>query len=191
MTVFSPKAACFWAMVLFAGLARTAVAGSEANFQLQVKGLAAGGQVSNDFVLNQFGCNGKNLSPDISWSGAPSGTKSFALVVLDSDAPKKGGFYHWVVLNIPSSAHALPLGAGNIQKGLTPAGAIQLKNDYGDPGYGGPCPPGHEVHHYHFLIYALRIERLSADQNTAASVAVGRFQNEVLAKAEVVGTYGR
>jgi Raf kinase inhibitor-like YbhB/YbcL family protein len=189
MTVSSPKISYFWTAILFAHLISAALGQNE--FQLRVKGLAAGGQISNDFVLNQFGCNGKNLSPEINWSGAAPGTKSFALVVSDSDAPKKGGFYHWVILNIPSSTHSLPLGAGDIKKGLAPAGAIQLKNDYGDSGYGGPCPPAHEVHHYHFVIYALRVERLSVDQNTAAGGAVGRFQNDVLAKAEVVGTYSR
>jgi Raf kinase inhibitor-like YbhB/YbcL family protein len=188
MKAFSRWASYFWAVILPAHLVAAA---QESNFQLRVKGLTASGQIPSEFVFNQSGCNGKNLSPEISWSNPPAEAKSFALVVIDSDAPKKGGFYHWVMLNIPSSTHALPPGAGNLQKGLAPAGATQLKNDYGDPGYGGPCPPGHEVHHYHFVIYALRVERLSADQNTTAGVAVGRFQNEVLAKAEVVGTYSR
>ncbi|HZC35501.1 MAG TPA: YbhB/YbcL family Raf kinase inhibitor-like protein [Chthoniobacterales bacterium] len=142
-------------------------------------------------MLNQFGCNGRNLSPEITWRGAPAETKSFALAILDSDAPKTGGFYHWMIVNIPNSVRSLPVGAGNIERPLAPAGSVQLKNDYGEPGYGGPCPPGHQVHHYHFLLYALKKEHLPIDQKTAPSAAATELQRDVLAKAEAVATYHR
>jgi Raf kinase inhibitor-like YbhB/YbcL family protein len=178
----------FGATVFLACLVTTA---SAADFQIRVSGIGADGQIPNDFALNQFGCYGKNLSPEVTWNGAPAETKSFALVILDSDAPKTGGFYHWVIVNIPNSVRTLPVGAGSIAKRLAPAGSIQLKNDYGEPGYGGPCPPGHQVHHYHFLLYALKTEHLPIDQKTAPNSAVADLQKEVLAKTEVVATYHR
>jgi Raf kinase inhibitor-like YbhB/YbcL family protein len=172
-------------------LVHAACADQKGDLRIRVPGLGPNGQIPNDFVLNQFGCYGKNLSPEIAWSGAPTETKSFALAVWDSDAPKPGGFYHWMIVNIPSSAHSLPVGAGNPDKRLGPAGAVQLKNDYGELGYGGPCPPGHELHHYHFLLYALKAEHLALDQRTTPGEAVAECQKEVLAKAEVVAIYHR
>jgi Raf kinase inhibitor-like YbhB/YbcL family protein len=190
MTIFPPKNMRFAAW-LFTCLVAAAFAEQKNNFQVRVSGLGPNGQIPNDFALNQFGCQGKNLSPEIAWSGAPAETKSFALAVLDSDAPKEGGFYHWMIVNIPVSAHSLPAGTGNLDKRRAPAGSVQLKNDYGEPGYGGPCPPGHELHHYHFLLYALKTEHLPVDQRTAPGTAAAEFQKEVLAKAEVVATYHR
>ncbi len=189
MVVPHPKRFC--TAILFACFVAAILADQKENFQIRVTGIQPNGQISNDLVWNQFGCKGKNLSPEVSWSGAPTGAKSFALVLWDSDAPKTGGFYHWMIVNIPSSAHALPAGTGNIEKRLTPSGAVQLKNEYGDPGYGGPCPPGHQVHHYHFLLYALRVEQLPVDQRTASGTAASLLQKEIVATAEVVGTYSR
>jgi Raf kinase inhibitor-like YbhB/YbcL family protein len=190
MTIFPPRPIRF-AALLFACFVVAAFAEQKENFQIRVSGLGPNGQIPNEFVLNQFGCNGKNLSPEIAWSGAPAETRSFAIAVWDSDAPKAGGFCHWMILNIPGSAHGLPAGTGNLDKRIAPAGAIQLKNDYGEPGYGGPCPPGHQLHHYHFLLYALKAEHLPIDQRTAPGTAAAEFQKEVLGKAEVVATYHR
>jgi Raf kinase inhibitor-like YbhB/YbcL family protein len=191
MTIFPPKFTPFFVALLFACSIAMTFADRKESLQIRVSGLGPNGQIPNDFVFNQFGCYGKNLSPEIAWSGAPAETKSFALAVRDSDAPKAGGFYHWVIVNIPSSAHSLPTGTGNLEKRLAPAGSVQLKNDYGEPGYGGPCPPGHELHHYHFLLYALKTEHLPIDQTTAANTAAAECQKEALAQAEVVATYHR
>ena len=191
MTFFPLKPLHFVTVLLFACLATATSAGQKEDFQIRVSGLGPNGQIPNDFALNQFGCHGKNLSPEIAWSGAPAETKSFALAILDSDAPKEGGFYHWLIVNIAGSAHSLPAGTGNLDKQRAPAGAVQLKNDYGEPGYGGPCPPGHQLHHYHFLLYALKSEHLPIDQRSAPGTAAAEFQKEVLAKAEVVATYHR
>jgi Raf kinase inhibitor-like YbhB/YbcL family protein len=168
-----------------------ALAAEKGNFQIRVSGLGANAEISNDFALNQFGCQGKNLSPEISWSGAPAGTRSFALAVWDSDAPKAGGFYHWTIANIPSSMHVLPAGAGNPQKQLAPAGTVQLRNDYGEKGYGGPCPPGRQIHHYHFSLFALKEERLAIDEGTSPSTVAAKLRKENLAAAEVIATYHR
>jgi hypothetical protein len=180
----------FMALVVIC-FVNAAFADQKENLRIRVSGLEPNGEIPNDFVLNQFGCYGKNLSPEIAWSGAPAQTKSFALAVWDSDAPKSGGFYHWMIVNIPSATHSLPVGAGNPDKRLAPAGSVQLKNDYGELGYGGPCPPGHEQHHYHFRLYALKTEHLPIDQGSAPSIAAADCQKEVLAKAEVVATYHR
>lgn len=100
-------------------------------------------------VANVFGCKGGNISPSLSWSGAPSDTKSFAITVYDPDAPTGSGFWHWVVFNIPASTTSVPLNAGDVKKKLMPKGAIQSRTDFGTDGYGGPCPPqGDKPHHY-------------------------------------------
>jgi Raf kinase inhibitor-like YbhB/YbcL family protein len=190
MTILSPQLRFFLGLLLLC-LLNPAFADQKENLRIRVSGLGPSGQIPIDFAFNQFGCNGKNLSPEIAWSGGPAETKSFALAVWDSDAPKSGGFYHWLIANIPSSTHSLPVGAGNPDKRLAPAGAVQLKNDYGELGYGGPCPPGHELHHYHFVLYALKTESLPIDEKTAPGRAAAECQKEVLAQAEVIATYRR
>src|SRR5436305_10082603 len=86
-----------------------------------------------------FGCEGGNKSPQLSWSGAPEGTRSFALTCYDPDAPTGSGFWHWVVVNIPANVTELPLDAGNPRANVLPPGALQTRTDFGQPGYGGPC----------------------------------------------------
>jgi len=87
-------------------------------------------------VATVMGCTGSNISPAMSWSGAPAGTKSFALTVYDPDAPTGSGWWHWVVYNIPAKTTSLPAGAGDPKKNLLPAGATQGNTDFGVPGYG-------------------------------------------------------
>ena len=85
-----------------------------------------------------FGCGGANKSPQLAWSGAPEGTRSFAITCFDPDAPTGSGFWHWVVVNIPAGTTELELGAGNPKAGLLPQGALMTRTDFGVPGYGGP-----------------------------------------------------
>src|SRR5579864_4047050 len=117
-----------------------------------------------------FGCSGGNHSPQLSWSGAPEGTRSFALSCYDPDAPTGSGFWHWVVANIPANVSQLPAGAGN-QGGSMPAGAVVVRNDIGTREYVGPCPPqGDHPHRYFFTIFAVGADQLQVNADTSPAV---------------------
>ena len=139
-----------------------------------------------------FGCGGGNKSPHLKWEDEPGGTKSFALTCFDPDAPTGSGFWHWVVVNIPPNVTELPLDAGNPAAGKLPAGALQVRTDFGKPGYGGPCPPeGDHPHRYLFIIHAVSMDKLPVTADTAAA-AVGFYLNfNTLAKASLMGLYKR
>src|SRR5436853_2812642 len=114
-----------------------------------------------------FGCGGGNKSPHLSWSGAPAGTKSFALSLFDPDAPTGSGFWHWVVVNIPANVSELKLDAGNPASGKLPAGAVQLRNDVSTREYAGPCPPeGDHPHRYFFTVFAVGVDQLQVNADT-------------------------
>ena len=139
-----------------------------------------------------FGCGGGNTSPHLKWEGAPPETKSFALMCFDPDAPTGSGFWHWVVVNIPPGVTELPLDAGNPAGGTLPAGALQVRTDFGKPGYGGPCPPqGDHPHRYFFTVHAVSMDKLPVTADSAAAV-VGFYLNfNTLAKASLMGLYKR
>jgi Raf kinase inhibitor-like YbhB/YbcL family protein len=139
-----------------------------------------------------FGCDGGNRSPHLAWDDAPAGTKSFAVTCFDPDAPTGSGFWHWVVVNIPPSVTVLPLDAGNPAGGKLPAGALQVRTDFGKPGYGGPCPPaGDHPHRYLFTVHAVSMDTLPVSADTSAAV-VGFYLNfNTLAKVVLMGLYRR
>ncbi len=97
--------------------------------------------MSNVQEFTGFGCAGDNVSPSLSWTGAPKGTEAFAILVHDPDAPTGSGWWHWQIVNIPKNTHSLPADAGNISGKLAPEGSLQIDNDYGANGFGGACPP--------------------------------------------------
>ena len=147
--------------------------------------------MSEDQVFNAFGCKGKNLSPELHWSGAPEGTKSFALMVHDPDAPTGSGFWHWVVYNIPADVDHLPSEAGDPKKPGLPKGAVQGRTDFGTLGYGGPCPPPGKPHHYHFRLFALKVPKLEVPTDATAAMIGFNVNANKLADTELVGLYGR
>ena len=155
--------------------------------------LKEGATISNEQVLKGYGCDGGNLSPALSWSGAPPGTRSFAVSIFDPDAPTGSGWWHWVVFNIPAGTTSLPKGAGDANKKLMPKGAIQGRNDFGTDGYGGPCPPaGDKPHHYQITVFAVDVDKLPHAKNDAASARVSSdLRSHTLAKATLTGLYGR
>ena len=116
-------------------------------FALSSPDITPGGTIAPAQVFNSFGCSGQNISPALSWSHAPQGTQSFALLVHDPDAPTGSGWWHWLVYNIPAAASSLPAGAGDPKAKLLPSGALQGRTDYGAYAYGGPCPPPGMPHH--------------------------------------------
>ncbi len=110
-------------------------------FELSSTDVHEGKMIPMANVYSGMGCMGQNMSPELSWKGAPEGTKSYAVTMYDPDAPTGSGWWHWVVYNIPASTTSLPAGAGDASKNLLPTGATQGNTDFGTPGYGGPCPP--------------------------------------------------
>jgi Raf kinase inhibitor-like YbhB/YbcL family protein len=150
-----------------------------------------GKTITDAQVFNSLGCSGKNISPALAWSGAPSGTKSFVLMVHDPDAPTRGGFWHWIVYNIPADVTSLSADAGDPNKKLMPPGAIQGRSDFGAAGYGGPCPPPGEPHHYHFRLYALKVAKLDVPEDAAAALINSNAKANELQEADLMGLYGR
>jgi Raf kinase inhibitor-like YbhB/YbcL family protein len=139
-----------------------------------------------------FGCAGGNKSPHLAWSGAPAGTRSFAVTCYDPDAPTGSGFWHWLVVNIPPGITELPLDAGNAKNLRLPQGALQTRTDYGGPGYGGPCPPaGDHPHRYLFTVFAVSKDRLEVAADTSAAVVGFQLNFSTLAKAAIMGLYKR
>ncbi|HOK45346.1 MAG TPA: YbhB/YbcL family Raf kinase inhibitor-like protein [Bryobacteraceae bacterium] len=130
-------------------------------------------------------CEGADLSPALEWSGEPAGTKSFALIVDDPDAPV-GTWNHWLLWDIPASTHSLPQGFKPGQTGESGT------NDFGKLGYGGPCPPkGHGPHRYFFKLYALDTESLGLRAGAKRADLDRALKNHILAEAQYMGRYER
>jgi Raf kinase inhibitor-like YbhB/YbcL family protein len=133
-------------------------------------------------------CDGANQSPQLSWPEAPPGTRSFALVMDDPDAPN-GTFRHWAVFNMPDTRTAIERGEGN---GPSNTNFVQATNDFGKSGYGGPCPPrGHGPHRYRFKLYALDVDGLKLPPDANVEQVEQEAQRHVIAKAQITGTYER
>lgn len=179
-----------WTLVVGATAAISASAG---DFTLSSADIKPNGEIANHFVYQGFGCHGDNVSPQLSWHGAPQGTQSFALLVHDPDAPTGGaGWWHWIVYNIPATATAIAQGAGTTDGAALPKGAMQAKTDFGQSGWGGPCPPqGHGKHHYHFTLHALKVAKLDVPEGASASLIGYMVNANTLDKAELTGLYGR
>ncbi|MDR6104561.1 Raf kinase inhibitor-like YbhB/YbcL family protein [Agrobacterium larrymoorei] len=167
----------------------TTTTASAADFKLSSTSIAEGQQLASTFVFKGFGCEGENQSPQLSWSGAPAGTKSFAITAYDPDAPTGSGWWHWNVVNIPASQTALEPDASGKKK--LPAGALEIRNDYGVVGFGGACPPPGEVHRYIFTVHALGTERLDLPDNASNALAGFMIGANTIATAKITAVYSR
>jgi len=136
-------------------------------------------------VFNGYGCHGGNVSPQLSWENAPSNTKSFAIICHDPDAPRPNGWYHWLVVNIPSNVTSIKK-AGKIE------GSTETLTDFGTSGYGGACPPvGHGVHRYNFTVYALDVEKIDVSKESKPKNVESQVMRHVVAKSTITGLYER
>ena len=183
-----------WGIMFSAAQAQSAANDAptaKSRFALSSPDIANGGKISDAQVFNSFGCSGRNVSPALSWSNAPAGTKSFALLVHDPDAPTGSGWWHWVVYDIPAGTTSLAANAGDSTKNLMPGGAVQGRTDFGTPGYGGPCPPPGKPHHYHFRLYALKVPKLDVPADATAAFIGFNVKANSLGETEILGLYGR
>jgi Raf kinase inhibitor-like YbhB/YbcL family protein len=132
---------------------------------------------------------GQNVSPPLSWSDLPKGTKSLAVACIDRH-PIANSWVHWLIIDILAGSHGLPEGAS--QTTMLPTRAKELKNSFGSTGWGGPQPPpGSGSHRYEFLLYALSVQNLNLAVNTNLASFNKAIVGKVLATAKVVGTYER
>lgn len=127
-------------------------------------------------------CDGKDESPEISWTGTPTAAKTFALIVEDPDAPV-GTWVHWVVWDIEVPTNTLPPGT----KGV----GVEGKNDFGKLGWGGPCPPKGPAHRYFFRLYALDVDKLPLPEGATRAELEAAMKGHVVARGETMGTYAR
>ncbi|HRP29211.1 MAG TPA: YbhB/YbcL family Raf kinase inhibitor-like protein [Burkholderiaceae bacterium] len=178
--------------LLAAALLCAAALAGAAGFTLTSPTIKPGATLADAQVFNGFGCSGKNVSPELKWSGAPAGTKSFAVTVYDPDAPTGSGWWHWVVYNLPADSTGLPEGAGAVDgKGLPP-GALQGRTDFGAHAFGGACPPqGDKPHRYVFTVYALKTDKLDVPADASAALIGFMIHANKLGSATFTAKYGR
>lgn len=163
-----------------------------ADMTLSSTDLVDGGTLEPDQVFDGFGCDGADLSPALSWSGAPEGTKGYVVTAFDPDAPTGSGWWHWSVFDLPAGTTSLPEGAGAADGAGLPPAAVQARNDFGANAFGGACPPeGDAPHRYVFTVFAMPEETLGLDPD-ASPALVGFFaETTSLARASIEATYGR
>jgi Raf kinase inhibitor-like YbhB/YbcL family protein len=153
-------------------------------FELRSADIVDGAALPRAQVYDREGCHGANLSPQLSWRDAPAGTRSFAVTVFDPDA--SGGWWHWVVFDLPAGTAGLARGA------LAAEPARQAVNDFGSRGYGGACPPpGDRPHRYVFTVHALGKLRLDLADGVPAAQAAARIEAAAIGHASLTATYGR
>lgn len=160
---------------------------SASGLELSSASFEPNGSLPKSMEYNDFGCNGSNQAPQLSWKNAPEGTKSFAITIHDPDAPTTSGWWHWTVYNIPANVTELAQGAA------VPSGALEGFTDYGTTGFGGACPPqGDKPHHYNVTVYALKVEKLELDPKITSGAKLTYMLNaNMLEKAVITGMYQR
>jgi Raf kinase inhibitor-like YbhB/YbcL family protein len=160
------------------------------SFTVTSTDIANGEPKSTRHVFDGFGAGGENISPQLSWSGAPEGTQSYTVTCFDPDAPTPSGFWHWCVVNIPASVTELPGGAGSSDETL-PDGAFHVRNDFGVPAFGGAAPPaGDPAHRYFYVVHAVDVPALELDNTATAAVVSFNLVFHTLARAIITPLYG-
>lgn len=164
--------------------------GQVSALELLSEDVANGTPLNMGQIANIFGCAGGNLSPALTWKGAPPKTRSYALTVYDPDAPTGSGWWHWVVYDIAANISDLPSGTG--VKQALPLGAQQGKNDLGQQGYMGACPPaGGGVHRYQFVLRALNVDKLDVPKDASPALVGYMLNQATLESAMIEATYSR
>jgi Raf kinase inhibitor-like YbhB/YbcL family protein len=160
------------------------------SFTVASDDVAEGQLMSNNQVYNSFGMTGENISPQLSWSGFPAETKSFAVTCFDPDAPTGSGFWHWIVLGIPASVTELQTNAAGTDGLGLPKGAFHVRNDYGKKDFGGAAPPaGDPPHRYVFAVHALDVESLDVNDEISPAVAGFNLRFHTIARGLIVPVY--
>jgi Raf kinase inhibitor-like YbhB/YbcL family protein len=178
-------------LALVASIAFALPAHAAGKFLLKSADVKPGATLTEQQVFSGFGCSGANVSPQLSWAGAPAGAKSFVVTVYDPDAPTGSGWWHWVVYNIPAGATELAPGAGS-GKAPLPEGAAQGRTDFGAPGFGGACPPpGDKPHRYIFTVFALKVEKLEVPADASPALIGFMTHANKLGSASFTAHYGR
>lgn len=157
-------------------------------FTLTSESVTDGQPLANDQVSGIMGAGGSDISPQLSWSGFPAETKSFAVTVYDPDAPTASGFWHWAVADLPATVTELPAGAGD--GGELPGGAVTLTNDAGLKRFLGAAPPaGHGPHRYYIAVHALPVESLELPEGATPAYLGFNLFGQAIARAVIYGTY--
>ena len=155
-----------------------------ASFTLVSEDVTAGQRLKDDQVASAG-----NTSPQLSWSGAPEGTKSYTVTCFDPDAPTPSGFWHWVLVDLPADVTSLDAGAG-AEGAALPGAAFMCRNDLGVKAFGGAAPPeGDQVHRYYFVVHAVQEESLGVDSDATPAVVSFNLVFKSIGRAILHGTY--
>ena len=161
------------------------------SFTVTSEDFADGAALAATFAYTGAADGAQNLSPQLSWTGAPEETKSFVVTCFDPDAPTPSGFWHWALVDLPATTTSLGQGAG-VAGTAPPGGAFGVRNDWGSKDYGGCYPPdGDRPHRYYFVVHAVDVESLGVDEDASAAVVSFNLAFHTLARAQLVGTFRR
>jgi Raf kinase inhibitor-like YbhB/YbcL family protein len=174
------------------GVGMAAAVAHASDFVVSSPTIPPGSTLTQEQVLNGFGCSGKNQSPALKWTAGPKETKSYAVTIYDPDAPTGSGWWHWVVYNIPANVTELAAGAGDTTQQQLPAGAKQGRTDFGTHAFGGACPPqGDKAHRYVFTVHALKVEKIDVPEEASAAMVGFMVHANSAGNASFTAKYGR